>query len=58
MKWQVQFKVINAKLKQEQQQRKKKCLVNLPKVKFKRLLRRFLLILDKSVDDMIQTLML
>ena len=50
MKWQVQFKVINAKLKQEQQQRKKKCLVNLPKVKFKRLLRRFLLILDKSVD--------
>ena len=58
MKWQVQFKVINAKLKQEQQHRKKKCLVNLPKVKFKRLLRRFLLILDKSVDDMIQTLML
>ena len=58
MKWQVQFKVINAKLKQEQQQRKRKCLVNLPKVKFKRLLRRFPLILDKSVDDMIQTLML
>ena len=58
MKWQVQFKVINAKQKQEQQQRKRKCLVNLPKVKFKRLLRRFLLILDKSVDDMIQTLML
>ena len=26
MKWQVQFKVINAKLKQEQQHRKKKML--------------------------------